>query len=102
MILVINKKIVSVGVVTTSILLGVIAITTSFRLRQLADQNVAPNAPQSQPLAADYKQFACTERFSIAKSNCNQWCNNNTDCVDGLTCTLTDGVNGICGGNTCQ
>jgi hypothetical protein len=94
-----KKVIIYVGLTFVMVLLGAVAVITAMRLQQLATEPVAPNVPQSKPQAAalptatvaptsDLK--ACITDFSVAKSVCQGWCNEDTDCATNFECYMED------------
>jgi len=92
-----QKTILLIAITLLTLVLGVIAVVTAYRLRQLATVPVAPNVPQSQPYAATTAEPVCTKIFTVAKSTCSGFCNSESDCSTGFTCS----DQGVCINSAC-
>jgi hypothetical protein len=92
-----------------TLMLGVIAVVTAVRLRQLSTVPVAPNVPESQPRAQTAPTPtppatlpACMAAVVVETSVCGGWCNDDSDCTgDNLVCNLT-GDTGMCVSSACE
>ena len=96
-----KKTIVLVIVTLVTIALGAIAVLTSLELRERATVPVAPNAPESQPLAQDIGN-SCTGDFTVQSSVCGGWCDDDADCGDDLTCFVETGEPSIDNPGVCR
>jgi hypothetical protein len=96
-----KKTILMILITVLMVGLGAVAVITALRLRQLADQPVAPTAPQSQPRAAIPEAEFCTTAFTVAQSTCDGWCDDDSDCSTGYVCYVADGETaGVCRAET--
>lgn len=92
-----KKKIILLSVITlTTVILGVIAVVTAMRLRQLATVPVAPTAPLSQPEAAPIPGTYCSQEFTILANACGGWCQVDDDCEGDYVCAVSDEGIGMC------
>lgn len=83
----VNKKktVILIVVSLVTVLLGVIAVVTALRLRNIGTEPVAPTAPSSKPQAVEPESpDACTVSFTITQSACDGWCNSDSDCGTGF------------------
>ena len=98
-----KRAILLVIVTLTTVVLGVIAVITAMRLRELATVPVAPNVPQSQPQAAQPGTVTingCFASIVVPPQACQDACNTNADCgsQDGIVLQCVEGacVNPAC------
>jgi len=88
-----KKILILAGLTVVTLFLGVVAVITAMKLRQVATVPVAPNVPQSQPraqvlptltpitdLAAVAGANACVASFTIPPRTCAQSCTTDADC----------------------
>ncbi len=79
-----KKTVLLIGVTILTLGLGVVAVVTALKLRQL--EPVAPTAPTSRPAAQEFYQTdpeACIEPFTVNQNVCDGWCDSNDDCSTG-------------------
>jgi len=104
-----HKKAILIVLITgMTLILSVVAIATAWKLRQVATVPVTPNVPQSIPRAAEEPtatptpQLVCTANLDVAKSSCDGWCDNDTDCESGMVCQISQGqLTGVCRNPAC-
>ena len=100
-----KKYLVYTGITLVMVFLGVVAVVTAWRLRQLAQVPVAPNVPQSQPQALvptatpipGLTGAECVTSFEVGANTCRGWCDEDSDCTTGYSCYLEgDAETGVC------
>lgn len=98
-----KKTVVLVGVTLATVALGVVAVVTALRLRQIGPEPVVPTVPASQPQAAPEAISSCTNLFTVSTSTCGGWCDDDADCGGGVTvCDIQAGADsGVCRNPAC-
>lgn len=100
-----RKTLALIGVTLATIALGIIAVVTALRLRQLATEPVAPTAPESRPQAQEVPTPTpgggqCIVSFDVLPSECLGWCDDDADCGTGYYCELEGQDTGLCYADT--